>query len=279
MVFDKARFITKALAVVGPYLGRAAIRRVAAYCHSWTWRNTPDAKSIIVLGGSFAVIELVRRLTEMLPTDYKVVWIEKHSHFNYIFNFPRYSVLKGHEQSALIPYDFVAKGAPLGNLTRIQDEAIAMTDSQVLLASDEQIDYACLAIATGSTQPLPANVSCNKRREICREPQSVQQTIEKSRRIAVVGGRAVGVQLASDIKDFFTTKEVTLVHSRGQLLNRFGNRLQDYVLTTLRDELKVRVLLNERLKLPTGGNFTRSTCLTFSDGSKKKFDLVVSLSF
>jgi hypothetical protein len=45
--------------VVGPYLGRAAIRRVAAYGHSWTWRNTPDAKSIIVLGGSFPGTELV----------------------------------------------------------------------------------------------------------------------------------------------------------------------------------------------------------------------------
>ncbi|KAJ5995073.1 hypothetical protein N7481_002050 [Penicillium waksmanii] len=155
-------------------------------------------------GGSFAGTELVRRLTETLPTGYKVVWIEKHSHFNYIFNFPQYSVLKGHEQRAFIPYDFIAKGAPLGILTRIQEEAIAMTDSQVLLASGERIDYACLAIATGTTQPLPANLSCNKRSEACPKLQSAQQTIETSPKIAVVGGGAVGVQLAGDIKDFFS---------------------------------------------------------------------------
>jgi hypothetical protein len=112
MLSDKVTFITKALIVVGPYLGRAAIRRVAAYRHSWTWRNIPDAKNIVVLGGYFAGIELVRRLIETSPTGYKVVWIEQHSHFNYIFNFPRYSVLKGHEQRAFIPYDFIAKGAP-----------------------------------------------------------------------------------------------------------------------------------------------------------------------
>lgn len=279
MLSDKVTFITKALIVVGPYLGRAAIRRVAAYGHSWTWRNTPDAKNIVVLGGSFAGTELVRGLTETLPTGNKVVWIEKHSHFNYIFNFPRYSVLKGREQRAFIPYDFIATGAPLGILTRIQDEAIAITDAQVLLTSGERIDYACLAIVTGSTQPLPANVSCNKRSEACRELQGAQQTIEASPKIALVGGGAVGVQLASDFKDFFPTKDVILIHSRDRLMNRFGSRLQDYVLTALRDELKIRILLNERPKLPVGGNFAQSTSLPFSDGHKEEFDLVVSLPF
>lgn len=126
---------------------------------------------------------------------------------------------------------------------------------------------------------MPADVSCNKRSEACRELQGAQQTIETSPKITVVGGGAVGVQLASDIEDFFPTKDVTMVHSRDRLMNRFGSRLQDYVLTALRDELKIRVLLNERPRLPVGGNFAQSTCLTFYDGHKEEFDLVVSLPF
>lgn len=140
----------------------------------------------------------------------------------------------------------------MGILTRIQDEAIALTDAQALPASGEKIDYICLAIATGSTQPLRANVAYDNRSEGCRELQGAQQIFETSQRIAVVGGGAVGIQLVSDIKDFFPAKEVTLVHSRDKLLNRFGSRLQYCVLTAWCAELEVRVFLNERPKPPVG---------------------------
>jgi heterodisulfide reductase subunit A-like polyferredoxin len=92
MSSDMLKVLIKAVGFFVPHFGRVAIRRVAAYGHSWTWRNTPDAQNVVVLGGSFAGIELVNRLAETLPTGYKAVWIEKHSHLNYSFNFPRYSV-------------------------------------------------------------------------------------------------------------------------------------------------------------------------------------------
>lgn len=51
----------------------------------------------------------------------------------------------------------------------------------------------------------------------------------------------MGVELGSDIKDFYLEKGVTLFHSRNILLNNFGKRMQDYALTALRNELNVRV--------------------------------------
>jgi NAD(P)H-nitrite reductase large subunit len=276
MPLDKVTVLIKALGFFIPHLGRVAIRRVAAYGHSWTWRNTPNAKNVVVLGGSFAGIELVNRLAETLPTGYKAVWIEKNSHLNYSFNFPRFSVLTGHEQTAFIPYDGIAKGAPKGIFSRVQDTAVGLTENQVLLASGDKIDYAYLAIATGSSQPLPVQVVSTERSDACHELQGVQQSIKASKKIAIVGGGAVGVELASDIKDFYPDKEVTLIHSRDQLLSHFGKRLQEYTLTVLRDELKVRVLLNERPKMPTAGSFARSASLTFSNKREEQFDLIVS---
>ena len=276
MLSDKARLIGKALAFFLPHLGKAVIQRVAAALHRWTWQNTADAKKVVVIGGSFAGIELVKRLAETLPTGYKVVLIEKNSHLNYSFTFPRFSVMTGHEHMAFIPYDGVAGGAPAGIFTHIQDRAVEVTENQVLLASGDKVDYAYLAIATGSSQPLPVQVLATERGDGCRELQGVQEAIGTSQKIAVVGGGAVGIQLASDIKDFYPDKDVTLVHSRGQLLNRFGRRLQDYALSALRDELKIRVLLNERPKMPATGNLARSETLTFSDGHEEQFDLIVS---
>ncbi|KAF1993360.1 FAD/NAD(P)-binding domain-containing protein [Amniculicola lignicola CBS 123094] len=272
--FEKAKLVSKGLGFFLPYLGRVVIQQTAAVLHRWTWRNTPDAKNVVVVGGSFAGIELVRRLAQTLPTGYKAVWIEKNSHLNYSFNFPRFSVMIGQEHTAFIPYDGIASSKPRGILTRVQGKAVQVTENQVILASGQKVDYAYLIVATGSSQPLPVNVLSTDRVAACHELQEVQQAIVASQKIAIVGGGAVGVELASDIKDFYPEKDVTLVHSRSNLLNSFGKRLRDYALTALRDELNVRVLLNERPQMPTGSNMARSATLKFSDMREEKFDLI-----
>ncbi|KAJ6454546.1 hypothetical protein C8R47DRAFT_1167021 [Mycena vitilis] len=274
MAFDQLRLIGKVLTFVFPFLGKLLLERVVAVRHRWTYKLVPGAKNVVVLGGSFAGIELAKRLAETLPTGFKAVWIEKNSHLNYSFAFPRFSVARGYEHKAFIPYDGVAKSCPPGILTRVQNTVVDITASHVALASGEKIDYEYLAIATGSSQPLPVQVAATERADACAELRSVQDTIRDSQRIALVGGGAVGIQLASDIKSFYPDKEVTLVHSRGQLLNHFGKRLHDYVLSVLREQ-KISVLLNERPQLPPGGSMSKATTLKFSDGHEESFDLVV----
>lgn len=247
-------------------LSTMVVQRVSAVHHSWTWQNEPNAKAVVVIGGSFAGIQLVKRLAETLPTGYKVVWVEKNSHLNYSFVFPRFSVMTEHEHMAFIPYDGVGRGAPVGIITHIQDTAVDITQTQVILASGRGIDYAYLAMATGSSQPLPIQVTSTEREDACYELRNVQGLIQKAQRIAVVGGGAVGVQLSSDIRDFYPDKDVTLIQSRDHLLSAFGTRLQAYALDTLRKELRVRVLLNERPKMPAQGNLATSAKLIFSGG-------------
>lgn len=277
MASEKLTLIWKALKLAIPMLSKMAMQRLHALYHSWTWQDKPNARNIVVIGGSFAGIQLVKRLADTLPTGYKVVWIEKNSHMNYSFVFPRFSVMSKHEHMAFIPYEGVCRGAPSGILHHIQDTVVDITETQVLLASGQAIDYACLAIATGSSQPLPVQVTSTERKNACQELQKVQQLVKTSQRIAVVGGGAVGVQLSSDIKDFYPGKDVTLIHSRENLMSQFGSRLQDYVLNALRNELDVRVLLNERPKMPAQGNLATSAKLTFSDGREEDFDLIVSI--
>jgi NADH dehydrogenase FAD-containing subunit len=263
------------LAFLVTYLPQAALQRLAAAYHRWTWHARDDAKTVVVLGGSFAGIELVRRLCETLPTGYRVVLIEKNSHLNYSFVFPRFAVMTGQEHKAFIPYDDFERGVPAGMLSRVRDVAVGITENQVLLKSGLPVAYDLLAIATGSSQPLPAQAASTDCEDACEELRKVQRLIGQSQRIAVVGGGAVGVELAGDIKDFHPEKEVTLVHSRGELLGNFGSRLQEHALRVLRDELGVRVILNERPKMPAG-NLVQNDSLVFSDGHTEDFDLIVS---
>ncbi len=275
MAWDKLTLVTKTLPWFLPYLLRASIHRITALFHKYSYKPTDNAKQVVVIGGSFAGLQLVRHLTETLPTGYKVVWIEKNSHLNFVFAFPRFSVVSGYEERAFIPYEGVENSAPNGILTRIQDRVVEVCDGCVKLANGETVEYAYLAIATGATRALPGQVAATERVDGAEELRGVQSVIKESQRIAVVGAGAVGVELAADIKDVFPDKEVTLVHSRDGVLNRFGKRLQEYTLSALRDDLKVRVLLNERPKLPKGEALVQSSTLQFSDGGTEEFDLIV----
>ncbi|THC92650.1 hypothetical protein EYZ11_007880 [Aspergillus tanneri] len=170
-------------------------------------------------------VHLIRSDKADTANEYNAVWDEKNSHLNYSFSFPLFSVLTGHEQTAFIPYDDVAKGAPAGTFTSIQDRSVMVAENQVLPASGDNIDYAYLAIAIVSSQPLPVQLASTEHNEACHVPRDIQQTIKEGQKIAVTGGGAVGFELASDIKDFYPDKEVIQIHSRGQLMSHLASHL------------------------------------------------------
>ncbi|KAJ6502071.1 hypothetical protein C8R45DRAFT_1209701, partial [Mycena sanguinolenta] len=273
---EHLKLIRGAFGVLPLFISRALHRQFSAFLQRWTYKALPDAKNVVVLGGSFAGLPLVEGLAATLPSGYKVIFIDKNSHINFLFAFPRFSVVPGYEHTAFIPYDGTAKGSPAGLVTRIQDTAVGLTNTHIRLASGREIEYEYLAIATGTSQPLPVQVSSTELVPGCRELQSVQQSIKASQKIAIVGAGAVGVQLSTDIKSFNPEKDVTLIHSRSQILNTFGKRLHDHVLPILRDELKMRVLLNERPQLPKDKGLLRDQKITFADGHEESFDLVIA---
>jgi len=51
-------------------------------------------------------------LAQKLPPTHRVILVDRNSHFNHLYVFPRFSVLPGHEQKAFIPYNSIFKGAP-----------------------------------------------------------------------------------------------------------------------------------------------------------------------
>ena len=192
-----------------------------------------------------------------------------------MFNFPRYSVLQGHEQKAFIPYDGIGAGAPAGSFELVRDEAVTVTENEVLLKSGEKMPFAYLAIATGSWQPSPSKLKSIDRDEACAELRQLQQSVEAAETIAVIGGGAVGVELAGDIASYYAKKDITLIHSRDQLLPRFGKKLHDHVMDVL-SKLGVRIVLSQRPRLSHNMGDEKSGSLTFSDGRIETYDLIVS---
>lgn len=273
MFNDKARFGLKCATIIFPLALQLISQRLLALVHRWTYRAVSAPKEIIVIGGSFTGVQIAQRLTETIPTGYRVTIIERKSHFNYLFNFPRYSVLAGHEEHAFIPYDMMESAAPKGSFRRIQNKVTSIKDGRVHLESGETIEFSYLVIATGSKQGLPSKGIATEKKDGCKELQTVQDNIHAANRIAVVGGGAVGVELAADIKSFHPEKDVIIVHSRERLLQRFGPRLHDHVVAKMR-KMGIRVRLGERPEI-----MTEEKALLFPDGERQEYDLIVRFAF
>ncbi|ORY23111.1 hypothetical protein BCR39DRAFT_363446 [Naematelia encephala] len=244
--------------------------------HAYSYSPTFSPKNVLILGGSFSGVHLATRLANMLPSGHRVLLVEKNSHFHYSFNFPRYSVLAGHEYKAFVPYSGLSGSAPPGALRVIQGTALNVSDGEVTLASGERVPFAYLAIATGSASPPPAKLVGTSKLDSCAELRAMQTRIRLANRIAIIGGGAVGVQLAGDVKSLYPGKRVVLVHSRTQLLPSFkSDRLHKYVLAAL-EGMGVEVKLAERPALPRTTQVEAGPIdLEFGDRKHETFDLVI----
>jgi NADH dehydrogenase FAD-containing subunit len=272
---DILEFYSKALrAMFGLAISRT-IQQIKAAGHRFTYRQTINPKAVVVIGGSYAGTYLAQRLSETLPSGYKAVLIERNSHFNHLFVFPRFGIIPGREHMAFIPYDGLSSWGPPGIFQHIRDSVTGITSNQVQLASGKSLDYEYLALATGTWQPPPSKASSTEKSEACTELRFSQNAIHNASRIEIVGGGPVGVQIATDIASFFPNKDVTLVHSRQQLLPNFGPKLHKHVLQSL-DHLKVNVILGDRPQLvPKDPADAKPSKLSFKGGHVVDYDLVV----
>jgi apoptosis-inducing factor 2 len=247
-MFSKSLFVLKLVGHAFSLLGVRISSLIAARFHLLTYKTVADAefKNVVVIGGSFAGFFLARSLAESLPSGYRVILVERHSHFHFTWNFPRSTVVSGQEERIFIPYSEKLATAPEGSYVHKQAQAVAVETGKVRLDGGEVVEYDFLALATGSRRRYPAALEADERHE-CVDFFVRQQTrIEAAKRIVIVGGGAAGVELAGDIKSKYSDKTVVLVHSRERLLNAFGKALS-YKAKTALEGLGVELHLGERL--------------------------------
>lgn len=92
-----------------------------------------------------------------------------------------------------------------------------------------QIPFEYLAIATGTRLEEPAAMRYDDKASSVAYLRKHQDSVKRSKSITIVGGGAVGVQMATDLKEFYPEKEVTLVHSRAHLMPNFHEKLHGII--------------------------------------------------
>lgn len=141
------------------------------------------------------------------------------------------------------------------------------------------LPFEFITIATGTRLTPPGNVpnagEASKPEGIAYF-QQLQGKVAAANSIVIIGGGAVGVQMATDIKELFPTKKVTVVQSRDQLMPRFDRRFHDILLSRF-EELGIDLVANNRVVIPpqgfpeTGEIFS----VDLNDGRKLETQLVI----
>lgn len=129
---------------------------------------------------------------------------------------------------------------------------------------EHQQPYDYAIIATGLKRHWPAVPKSGSYEEYLQDGKSFIQKIaggdpekpQDGRRVVIIGAGAVGIEFAGEIKVYYPNINVTLIHSRSQVLSSepLPSDVKDQVATILTEE-GVKVILGNRAtvtELPTG---------------------------
>ncbi|KAJ6616673.1 hypothetical protein B0H10DRAFT_2164611 [Mycena sp. CBHHK59/15] len=143
----------------------------------------------------------------------------------------------------------VVGGSYVDSTSIVRGIVTVILPQRVVLASGESIPYEYLIMATGTgTPPLDLGTKVGG----VASTMALQERLKQADNIVVIGGGAFGIQLAMDTKELYPSKNVTLMHSRHQLMNRFDPLLH-LIVAKRAAALGVNLVLGQRVKMPAGG--------------------------
>ncbi|CAG7920245.1 unnamed protein product [Penicillium olsonii] len=151
-----------------------------------------------------------------------------------------------------------------------QNKVAHIVDSETKANRTESYDY--LIAGSGLRRSFPTVPQSLKRDEFLKEAEEHMASVEEARDgVVVVGGGAVGVEMAAELKILNPSQKVTLIHSRNRLLSSeplpddFAERSLSILIET-----GVEVILGQRVIETTAveDGDARVWNLTLSDGRK-----------
>jgi len=282
-------------------------------------------KNVVVLGASYGGASAARTLAENIPENWRVIVIDRNSHANHLYVIPRFTVVSGHEHKAFIPYTQLFGPCPTSNLvlqatvTSLSAHSVTLDRAFPQFGLTNEISFEYCVYALGSLLPAPidawgeteegreenVDILGEERTDVDEVSEKVkgkrkkegskrdgiewlkrgQKKIKESQNVLVIGGGALGIQFASDIKDLYPEKHVTLLHSRAQLLPRFSPLMHNEIARGLED-IGVELLLSTRLDLSSlsehrkqsrlpNGNTSHPRTVRTTDGRTLSADLVL----
>ncbi|RAL16958.1 putative pyridine nucleotide-disulfide oxidoreductase AMID-like [Aspergillus homomorphus CBS 101889] len=154
-----------------------------------------------------------------------------------------------------------------------QRKVAQILDSQTRRSREEKYDF--LIAASGLRRVFPTVPQSLERDEFLEETRQNVKAIQNAQEgVVVIGGGAVGAEMAAELKDLYPSQKVTLIHSRDRLLNAepLPDSFKDRICAILREQ-GVTVTHGQRVVDITAVDTNegrRIWQLTLSDGTQVK---------
>ncbi|TCD68495.1 hypothetical protein EIP91_010670 [Steccherinum ochraceum] len=223
-------------------------------------KKSDDRKTLVIVGaGGFGGV-LAHELSVKFHADklnYNLVVINPRPYYLHNVASPRsvVSAMDNLEERALIPFDNLFVD---GNGTFIQNKVTSIEEKgkglggHVKLDNGETVAYDALVLSPGSTWPGPVGFP-DDHNALRAQLTEWRARFAAAKEIAVVGGGAVGIELAGEIRDVFPSKKIYLVHAASQLLNDvYPDHFRSF-LAKIVTRRNIELVLGDRLEVPPEG--------------------------
>ncbi|KAH9947019.1 hypothetical protein B0H21DRAFT_692666 [Amylocystis lapponica] len=215
-------------------------------------KKVDDRQNVVIVGGGHAGGFLARTLSGTLDASkFHVVLINERPYAIHLLAGARMTVTaKGKfEDLALMPYDTLFVD---GNGTVKIDSVTAVEEPErgkggvVVLKSGERVAYAALVLASGFSWTGPLDFPATDA-EVRAHIAQWRRRYAEAGHVVLIGGGAVGIETAGELRDTFPDKKITLVQSDKMLLNAvYPKKFRKDVERRVRAR-KIDVLLGERV--------------------------------
>ncbi|KAH6916250.1 hypothetical protein BKA70DRAFT_1255135 [Coprinopsis sp. MPI-PUGE-AT-0042] len=191
-----------------------------------------NRQHIVIVGGGAAGAAVAKDLVPSLnPATHTLTVITSRPYFIDLPAMARTVVTS--DGALLMPYGdaFVAQtpypsGSGKFTATIKIGKAIGFTSEEsgkgggdVLLEGGEKISYSVLILATGSTWNGPLDIPEADSEAAKAHLDSWRHKFSNAKNVVLIGGGAVGLELAGEIRDFYPDTKVTIVHRDSELFN------------------------------------------------------------
>ncbi|KAJ2157105.1 hypothetical protein GGF46_004739 [Coemansia sp. RSA 552] len=208
--------------------------------------------SIVVVGGSYAGAAAAKQLALLNKKGYagvKVTLVDKSTHYFHAIGFPKALVDAEYADQAFLPF---AAFFPAGSKHEFINKKLqrVVDEHHIELDNGQSVYYDYLVLATGGQAPGPINVTGKTKDEGVEEISRLRQGLDTADSVLVIGGGAVGVEVAGYVAQKYPTKKVTLVHSGRRLLpENFRPGISNGAIAKL-NRLGVQVVLEDKVEIP-----------------------------
>ncbi|MFO7678057.1 MAG: FAD-dependent oxidoreductase [Thermoplasmatota archaeon] len=168
---------------------------------------------VVIIGGGFCGITIAKKLES--DKDISVTLIDKKTYFEYTPSAIFCITHPSYQKKIRIAYQNILSKTKL-----VTDEIKSMSD-KAITTSHQSIEYDYAVICTGSTYPIFLSSKTNVYTlSSCNEALGVSKALQHAKKIVIVGGGYIGVEVAGQLATKHKNISLTLIHSGSKLLER-----------------------------------------------------------